>query len=130
MKKKLIRAMSAVLAIGMLAGCGALTDNTNYNFSKDNVAVLDENGEEIAKTVFTNRNKTVEVYFDTTEGMEEVVRDTTAQGIVQDAADAIIKTWNDAEISLYTIGENSIDEQSSISYINNIFIRKFFLYFL
>ena len=121
MKKNLMRALCALSSVAMLAGCGgALTDATNYNFQKDNVAIVDENGEEIAKDVFTNKNKTAEVYFDVTSGMSDIVKDSKTQGIVQDSIDAIIKTWNDVDVSLYTVGANTIDAQTSVAYINNL----------
>lgn len=125
MKKRITGLIGVLLSMSMLTGCGLLTDSQNYNFNKDGVPIKDENGNEISVEIMNNRNKSAEIYIDTTSGMTEIVSSPNVQEIVQDSADAITKTWNDVETSLYTVGSNSIDGQSNISQINNLAAFKY-----
>lgn len=120
MKKRITGLIGAVLSLSMLTGCGLLTDTQNYNFNKDGIPIVDESGEEVSVEVMTNKNKTAEIYIDTTAGMAAVAAAPKVQELVQDSADAVTKTWNDVETKLYTVGSNSIDAQASVSQINNL----------
>lgn len=120
MKKRLISVL-LLIPVLFLAGCGILTDTQNYNFNKDGVPIKDSDGNEVEIEVINNKNKTAEIYLDTTAGMKEIVEDTVVQGIVQDSVDAIVQAWNrDVTPSLYTIGDSTMDIQQSISAINDL----------
>ena len=64
------------VAVIFLVGCGGtVSDNRNYNFDHNNVAFVDENGNEVKREVFVNKNKTAEFFIDSTAGMSIIAKD-------------------------------------------------------
>ena len=119
--KKLTKLCAALLsAIFLFTGCkgsSTIVDNKNYNFDHNNVAFMDEDGNEVSRTVYVNKNKSAEFYVDITNGMAEISADANFQKILLDSYDAIQKTWGEVETDVYAVG-NSV-ESKDISYLNS-----------
>lgn len=120
MKKKIIGILSLLLSASMLTGCGkVLQDDNNANYSKENVDMVNSDGEAYTVT-YNNRNKIAEVYYDINPAMIGIAADETAQSVIKDSVDAITKTWNDVETSVYSVGEGDEPKEESSGVLNDI----------
>ena len=120
MKKIFCKVLVITLICALFSSCGSktLVDDLNYNFDPDGVAFVDEDGNEIKKVEYTNKDKSVEFYINSSKRMDDVAKDPNFKKLIMDTYDAVQQTWSDVSTKIYNIDGNI--QEVDISYINNI----------
>lgn len=131
------RITSVLLCVVLLTGCTSridgpeevptrLTDRTNYNFSKENVTILEEDGSYKKQDIFTHEeNNRVDIYLDTCENMGLALESSSGEGAFRDLIDAVAATWDKPEWCFYQVQNGKVaraedmaglDDPQSISF--------------
>ncbi len=125
------RVTSVLLCVVLLTGCTPgidgpeenptkLTDRTNYNFTKENVTILEEDGSYKKQDIFTHKeNNRVDIYLDTCENMGLALKSSSGEGAFRDLIDAVVVTWDKPERCFYQVQEGKVTKAEGTADLDN-----------
>jgi len=125
------RVTSVLLCVVLLTGCKhsidgleekptRLTDRTNYNFSKENVTFLEEDGSYKKQDIFTHKeNNRVDIYLDTCENMGLALKSSSGEGAFRDLIDAVVVTWGNPECCFYQVQDGKVAKAEGTADLDN-----------